>query len=75
MENANRCAGGAGTFIVKDYDLSQKVFKRKRKGILESEADVVTTSCPACMIQLKNGLRKNLSVKHVVQVLAETYQL
>ena len=61
--------------MVKDYELSQQIFERKRKGILKSKADVVTTSCPACRIQLKNGLRKNLPVKHVVQVIAETYPL
>ena len=43
--------------IVKDYDTSQKVFDRKRRNIEQSGADTVATSCPACMIQLNNGLR------------------
>jgi len=71
MEDADRCAGGAGTYIVKDYETSQKIFQRKKTAILKSQAEVVATSCPACMIQLKNGLPENMSVKHIAQVLLE----
>jgi FAD/FMN-containing dehydrogenase/Fe-S oxidoreductase len=69
MQDADRCAGGAGTFLVKNYDLSRRVFERKRRGIEEAGADVVATSCPACMIQLNNGLRREVEVKHVVELL------
>ena len=71
MQDADRCAGGAGTYIVKDYDTSQKIFQRKKSAIHNSQADVVATSCPACMIQLKNGLSPETSVKHIAQVLLE----
>jgi Fe-S oxidoreductase len=74
MQDADRCAGGAGTYLVKDYDTSQKIFDRKRRAIEQSRADVVATSCPACMIQLKNGLRGRVDVKHVAQVLQEAYE-
>jgi len=72
MQDADRCAGGAGTFVVKNYDLSQEVFERKRQAILDTRADVVATSCPACMIQLKNGMRGRVTVKHVVELLEES---
>jgi Fe-S oxidoreductase len=74
MQDADRCAGGAGTYLVKDYDTSQKIFDRKRRAIDQSGAEVVATSCPACMIQLKNGLRGKADVKHIAQVLQEAYQ-
>ena len=73
MTDADRCAGGAGTYLVKDYDTSQKVFDRKRRNIEQSGADTVATSCPACMIQLNNGLRGRAAVKHVAQVLNDAY--
>jgi FAD/FMN-containing dehydrogenase/Fe-S oxidoreductase len=75
MQDAERCAGGAGTYIIKDYDTAQKIFDRKRRAIDQSGAVVVATSCPACMIQLKNGLRGRVQVKHVAQVLNEAYEL
>jgi Fe-S oxidoreductase len=74
MPDADRCAGGAGTFIVKDYETAQNIFKRKARAVEQSGADVVATSCPACMIQLKNGLPKQVEVKHVAQLLHEAYQ-
>ena len=73
MRDADRCAGGAGTFLVKDYDTSQKIFERKRSAILDSGADIVATSCPACMIQLKNGLRGKVDVRHIVELLKDAY--
>lgn len=74
MLDADRCAGGAGTYIVKDYETSSRIFERKRRAIEQSEADVVATSCPACMIQLTNGLRETVEVKHVAQLLQEAYE-
>lgn len=73
MPDADRCAGGAGTFIVKDYKTSQQIFERKARAVDQVGADVVATSCPACMIQLKNGLGARTSVKHVAQLLDEAY--
>jgi Fe-S oxidoreductase len=73
MQDADRCAGGAGTYLVKDYETSQRIFDRKRKAIEASGADVVATSCPACMIQLRNGLRGAATVKHVAELVSEAY--
>jgi FAD/FMN-containing dehydrogenase/Fe-S oxidoreductase len=74
MPDADRCAGGAGTFMVKDYETSQAIFARKARAIEQSGAAVVATSCPACMIQLQNGLRDRAVVKHVAQLLDEAYR-
>ena len=74
MPDADRCAGGAGTFIVKDYDTSQKIMARKTRAVEQVGAEVVATSCPACMIQLKHGLRERAEVKHVAQLLNEAYE-
>ncbi|GJL65022.1 MAG: hypothetical protein NPIRA04_36760 [Nitrospirales bacterium] len=74
MQDADRCVGGAGTYIVKDYETSRKIFERKRKAILASGAQTVATSCPACMIQLKNGLRGSVSVKHIAELLNEAQE-
>ena len=72
MQDADRCAGGAGTYIIKDYDTAQNIFERKRRAIEHSGAEIVATSCPACMIQLKNGLPDGTAVKHIAQILDES---
>lgn len=74
MQDADRCAGGAGTYVIKDYDTSRKIFHRKARAIAQAGADVVATSCPACMIQLKNGVGDSVQVKHIAQLLQEAYQ-
>jgi hypothetical protein len=33
MRDSERCAGGAGSFIVKNYEQSKEIFWRKQRGI------------------------------------------
>jgi FAD/FMN-containing dehydrogenase/Fe-S oxidoreductase len=74
MPDADRCAGGAGTYLVKDFETSQRIVERKRRAVEESGAEVVATSCPACMIQLRTGLQGAAEVKHVAQLIHESYE-
>jgi FAD/FMN-containing dehydrogenase/Fe-S oxidoreductase len=74
MPDADRCAGGAGTYLVKEFETSQRIVERKRQAVAQSGADLVATSCPACMIQLKTGLPRTIAVKHIAQVLQESYE-
>jgi FAD/FMN-containing dehydrogenase/Fe-S oxidoreductase len=73
MTDADRCAGGAGTFLVKDFETSQRIVERKRRAVEQTGAEVVATSCPACMIQLQTGLPNDVQVKHVAQMLKDSY--
>lgn len=74
MVDADRCAGGAGTYLVKDFATSQRIVERKRRAVEQSGTDVVATSCPACMVQLRTGLGRSAQVKHVAQLLQESYE-
>jgi Fe-S oxidoreductase len=74
MTDADRCAGGAGTYLVKDFETSQRIVARKRQAVEQSGADLVATSCPACMIQLKTGLPRSIEVRHIAQVLQDSYE-
>ena len=71
MRDADRCAGGAGTFLVKNYALSNEIFQRKRTAIEACQPDIVATSCPACMIRLQDGMGGSVAVRHVVQLVEE----
>ena len=74
MPDADRCAGGAGTYLVKDFGTSQRIVERKRRAVEQSGAEIVATSCPACMIQLRTGLKGAAEVKHVAQLIQEAYE-
>jgi len=71
MELADRCCGSAGSFNLSHYRLSQKVASHKVKSVLKSQADVVTSGCPSCLMQLEHGLREyseTVQVMHVVEL-------
>ncbi|HET8761120.1 MAG TPA: FAD-binding and (Fe-S)-binding domain-containing protein, partial [Nitrospiria bacterium] len=71
MPDADRCAGGAGTFIVKNPELSDQIVARKRRAVEASGADVVATSCPACLIRLRAALPDRVRTAHVAQLADE----
>ena len=71
MKDANRCCGQGGSFNVANYDLSLKILDRKTKAIEDSEADVVTTTCSGCMLQLMDGIHQaglKKEVRHLVEM-------
>lgn len=77
MEGADQCCGGAGTFSLTHYELSKKILGRKINSIRDTDAQLVTTSCPACSMQLAHGLTEHgmeIVVKHPVELLAKAYE-
>jgi len=74
MAGADTCCGLGGTFSVYHYDTSRKIGSRKADGIAASEADIVASACPGCMMQLQDSINHaNLpqQVTHVLQLLAD----
>lgn len=75
MDEADRCCGCGGTFTLYHYDLSKKIGGRKRNNIVDTGAQVVSTGCPACMMQLNDMLSQNhdeVAVKHSIELYADT---
>jgi len=58
MPEADWCCGGAGSYALSHYDLAMKVLDRKIDNLERTGADVLATSCPACIIQLTYGIRR-----------------
>ncbi len=59
MAEADWCCGGAGSYGLTHYDLSQKVLDRKMDNVKKTNADILVTSCPGCMIQLAYGIKRH----------------
>ena len=71
MPEADWCCGGAGSYAWSHYDLSRRVLDRKMENLKRTRADVLVTSCPACIIHLSYGVRKHgldTTVCHISQV-------
>ncbi len=72
MAEADWCCGGAGSYALTHYDLSQQVLDRKMKNLKATDADILVTSCPACMIQLAYGIKRHgmkTKVFHISEML------
>ncbi len=73
LPEADWCCGGAGSYALSHYELSQRVLDRKMENLKKTDADLLVTSCPACMIQLSYGIRRHelkTKVCHISQVVA-----
>lgn len=75
MFEANRCCGAAGLVQAFYHDLSSKITADKAQNIIDSGAEVIATSCPACMLKINSGLKlkgSKVEVKHVADILASS---
>lgn len=74
MAEANRCCGQGGSFNIANYDLSLKILGKKAQAIDESGADIVTTACSGCLLQLMDGLHQQglkKEVRHLVEMIEQ----
>lgn len=72
LPESDWCCGGAGSYSLFHYDLAQKILDRKVDNIVKTGADVVATSCPACLIHLSFGLRKRglpIRARHISELM------
>jgi glycolate oxidase iron-sulfur subunit len=73
LPEADWCCGGAGSYAAYHYDLSLQVLDRKVDNIERTGANLLVTSCPACIIHLSFGIhRRGLPVRvcHIAEVVA-----
>jgi glycolate oxidase iron-sulfur subunit len=58
LPEADWCCGGAGSYALAHYDLAGEVLARKMDNLDRTGADLLVTSCPACIIHLTHGVRQ-----------------
>jgi len=71
LPEADWCCGGAGSYSIENREISEKILDRKINNVKKTGADLLVTSCPACMIQLSYGIKRaglNVRVMHVNQL-------
>jgi glycolate oxidase iron-sulfur subunit len=57
LPEADWCCGGAGSYALSHFEIAMKVLERKIDNVAKTGANVLATSCPACIIQLSYGVR------------------
>jgi glycolate oxidase iron-sulfur subunit len=74
LPEADVCCGSAGTYNITQPDLAERLQERKIQNILATGAEVVVTTNPGCILQMRAGLKKagapNVKVIHIADYLA-----
>ncbi len=74
LPEADWCCGGAGSYALSHYDLALKVLDRKMDNLEKTGAQLLVTSCPACIIHLSYGVRRRglpVRVCHISEVVSD----
>ena len=74
----NRCCGAGGGVRAGQRALSQKIALTKKEYIEATGAEMVTTECPFCTIQISDILKdseKGIQTRYIPDLLAESYRL
>lgn len=77
MNESAMCCGSAGIYNVTEAEMSDRLGRRKVRNALATEAAVVVSANPGCMIQLQANLKaagSRMRVRHIVELLDEAYQ-
>jgi len=75
LPEADWCCGGAGAYALSQYDLYSRVLDRKITNVESTGADLLVTSCPACVLHLSHGVRRHglkTRVCHISEVILST---
>ncbi|WP_333784619.1 (Fe-S)-binding protein [Thermocrinis sp.] len=72
-EKDKSCCGFAGLFSITNPELSKRIQREKIEDVKKTGADLVLTSCPGCVLNLKDGVKThktNQEVMHLADYLA-----
>jgi glycolate oxidase iron-sulfur subunit len=79
LAEADVCCGSAGSYNLTEPEMAERLQRRKIKNIAATGADVVVTSNPGCILQIRSGIEKaagkKVRVMHIADFLAESLPL
>ena len=77
MPLADLCCGSAGIYNLTQNEMAMQLLKHKMEYVNETQASIIATANPGCMLQLAAGARlygNGQRVVHVVELLDEAYR-
>jgi len=77
LHESDWCCGSAGTYNLTEPEMARRLLDRKVDNIQATEADLLVTGNPGCLMQIRAGLQqRGLPIKaiHTVDLLAEAYE-
>lgn len=52
----DKCCGFSGKFAMQNQEISREISRKKAQQYIDSNADIILTTCPACVLGLNQGL-------------------
>jgi glycolate oxidase iron-sulfur subunit len=77
LRESEWCCGSAGIYNITQPDMSRDILERKMKHIADTEAEIVATGNPGCILQIQLGVREHglpMKVMHPVDLLDCAYR-
>jgi glycolate oxidase iron-sulfur subunit len=76
LPESDVCCGSAGSYNLTEPEMAERLQRRKIENILRTGADLVVTTNPGCLMQIRVGLQKagatHVRVLHIADFLEET---
>jgi len=73
-EKAQSCCGFAGLFAITQPKLANQIQKEKIEDLQKTQAEIVLSACPGCVLNLRDGAKKfntGQKVMHIADYLGE----
>jgi glycolate oxidase iron-sulfur subunit len=76
LHESDRCCGSAGIYNVTQPQMAGPILDEKMGHVKRTQADILVTSNPGCLLQMKNGIHKaglgkEMRAVHLVDLMAE----
>ena len=76
LSEADVCCGSAGSYNLTEPAMAERLQRRKVENIVKSGAQIVVTTNPGCILQIRAGLKKagrpDIEVLHIADYLERT---
>jgi glycolate oxidase iron-sulfur subunit len=76
LNESEHCCGSAGIYNLLHTDISLQVLDRKMANVQQTDADILVTTNPGCLLQLQKGLKdcgSSMRAVHLVTLLDEAF--
>jgi len=73
LAESDVCCGSAGSYNLTEPEMAERLQRRKVENILKTGAQIIVTTNPGCILQVRAGLKKagaNIEVLHIADFLA-----
>lgn len=79
LPEADRCCGSAGIYNITNFDMSMQILDGKMRHVEGTQANIVVTSNPGCLLQMRKGIQRagledRMKAVHIADLLYEAVE-